>query len=61
MAVRDRRDSNDSAEAGAVTIDGRRVGADEPAYVIAKAGANHDSELAKGRRPVEEAAAAGTV
>lgn len=42
-----------------VLIDGRTVGGDAPAYVVAEAGANHDGELAKAKRLIDAAAEAG--
>jgi sialic acid synthase SpsE len=41
-----------------VSIGDRPVGADEPAYVVAEAGANHDGELRKAKRLIEAAAEA---
>lgn len=38
-----------------VDIAGRRLSHDEPAYVVAEAGANHDGDLTKGKRLVEAA------
>jgi N-acetylneuraminate synthase/N,N'-diacetyllegionaminate synthase len=42
-----------------VEIGDRRVGPDEPAYVVAEAGANHDGDLEQGKRLVDAAADAG--
>lgn len=39
-------------------IDGRVVGPDEPAYVIAEAGANHDGDVEQGKALIDAAAAA---
>jgi sialic acid synthase SpsE len=38
-----------------LSIGDRRLGADDPAYVIAEAGANHDGELAKAKRLIDAA------
>lgn len=38
-----------------ITIDGRAIGPDEPAYIIAEAGANHDGDLAKAKRLIDAA------
>jgi N,N'-diacetyllegionaminate synthase len=42
-----------------ISIGGRRVGPDEPCYVIAEAGANHNRDLALARQLIEIAAEAG--
>ena len=40
-------------------IDGRPVGKDQPCYVVAEAGVNHNCDLALGRRLIDTAKAAG--
>lgn len=40
-------------------IDGRKVGPDEPPYVVAELSANHGGDLARARRIIEVAAEAG--
>ena len=42
-----------------LAIDGRRVGAGWPAFVVAEAGVNHNGDLDMARRLVDAAAAAG--
>lgn len=42
-----------------VTIGGKAVGGDAPAYVIAEAGVNHQCNMDMARRMIDEAAAAG--
>lgn len=43
----------------AITIGKRRVGADEPVFVIAEAGVNHNGDVELAKRLVDEAAEAG--
>ena len=42
-----------------VTIGNRRVGGDEPAYVIAEIGINHNGDLALAKQLVDVAVVAG--
>lgn len=42
-----------------ITIGDRRVGANEPCYIVAEAGSNHNSDLDRARRLVDVAAKAG--
>lgn len=48
-----------SAFATSFTVDGRRVGAGAPCWVVAEAGSNHDGDLGKARELVDAAAEAG--
>ena len=51
--------SDDGPVMDAIEIGGRRVGAGEPCFVIAEAGANHNRSLAMGRELIDAAAEAG--
>jgi hypothetical protein len=43
----------------ALTIDGRRIGANEPCFIIAEIGLNHNGDLALAKRLVDAAVEAG--
>src|SRR5690554_4267788 len=42
-----------------LSIDGRLIGLDHPPFVIAEVGINHEGDVAKALRMVDDAAAAG--
>lgn len=53
------RETNKVASAPAITIDGRRIGADEPPYVIAEVSANHNGSIDTATQLIHEAKRAG--